>query len=355
MALDGGVRGPGPDEDGGVVAVSAFCGERSRDVDERVCQCAEVTQARGPFRRAGLRFRERCGQGTDGLVEIGPGDGLAAAVVGELARCFRGEKQRVFDSAQRLAAVERPLHHLPARVAEHDEVTGEVSAVDRRYVPRLERPEVARLVPVVEVAPEALEAAHAGQCRFEPLDGFERPEPAEVPRGGRREQIEPDVGGRGTMGHDRLGVFLEIVGRQVVVGGAHECFEEAPRAARHRTENPGLARRKTFDRVGRCRAAQPSGSERREQPQQDERRGERPALRCHESHEHAHRDGERDGPMHPAIRSAELPAKAGLGPGGSDPFEHRPVRHPEADERPHDRVAHQPRLVREEREMTGEL
>src|SRR6059036_1059862 len=89
------------------------------------------------------------------------------------------ERSNVSSIPRSASAVERPLHHLPARVAEHNEVTGEVSAVDRRDVPRLERPEVARLVPVVEVAPKPLEAAHAGECRLEPLDGLERSDPAE--------------------------------------------------------------------------------------------------------------------------------------------------------------------------------
>ena len=35
------------------------------------------------------------------------------------------------------------------------------------------------------------------------------------------------------MGDDGQRVFLKIIGRQPVVFGADECFEEAPRAARN--------------------------------------------------------------------------------------------------------------------------
>ena len=47
-------------------------------------------------------------------------------------------------------------------------MTGEVPAVHGGHVAGLERAEVARVIPVVEVAPEALEAAHRREGRLEP-------------------------------------------------------------------------------------------------------------------------------------------------------------------------------------------
>src|ERR1041385_6399288 len=119
-------------------------------------------------------------------------------------------------------------------------MASEVSAVHRRHVSRLERPEVACLVPIVEMAAEALETAHAGQDRFEALDGLECPDPAEIPGGDRREQREADVGRRGAMRHDPFGIFLEIVWGQVVVRRADEYLEETPAAPRGGAQRPGF-------------------------------------------------------------------------------------------------------------------
>ena len=100
--------------------------------------------------------------------------------------------------------------------------------------------QVARVVPVVEVPAEALEAGDGGQRRLEPLDHLERPDPAEVARGEDRQQVEPDVRRRRAVGDDGLGVLLEVVGRQRVVVRADEGLEEPPRAAADEPERAGI-------------------------------------------------------------------------------------------------------------------
>ena len=55
-----------------------------------------------------------------------------------------------------------------------------------------------------------------------------RTDPPEVVRGEDREQIQPEVGGRGAMGHDRSRLFLKIVGGKRVVFWADEGLEEPP-------------------------------------------------------------------------------------------------------------------------------
>ncbi len=127
-----------------------------------------------------------------------------------------------------MRAEQRAVDDLSACLSERDEMAGEVSTIDRGYVFRIERMEVTRIIPVIKVAPKTLEAVHSAKRRFEPLDCGHRTDPPEIVRSDDGEQIQPEVGGRGAMGHDGRRLFLEIVGRKRVVFEADEGFEEAP-------------------------------------------------------------------------------------------------------------------------------
>src|SRR5207247_3977993 len=91
-----------------------------------------------------------------------------------------------------------------------DEMTGEISAVDGRHVLRVEGTTVLRVVPVVEVAAKPLETVHRLERGFQPLDGVERADPAEVARRDRGQEIQPDVRGRRAMRDHRTRRLLEV-------------------------------------------------------------------------------------------------------------------------------------------------
>ena len=125
------------------------------------------------------------------------------------------ELHRVVDPGERRAGPIRVRPTISSHgVRERDEMAGEIAAVDRRDVLRLERLGAPRVVPVVEVAAEALEAPHRLERGLETLDGVERAEPAEIARGHRGQQIQADVRGRRAMRDDRARRLLEVVGRQ---------------------------------------------------------------------------------------------------------------------------------------------
>ena len=115
-----------------------------------------------------------------------------------------------------------------AGVGERDQVAGQVAAVHGRHIARLQRAQVGRIVPIVEMPAEARHPRHGGQCRFQPLDGVQQPGPPKIMRGRGRQQIEADIGGRGPARQHGRRVLLEVVGRQHVVGRRHEGFEEPP-------------------------------------------------------------------------------------------------------------------------------
>ena len=104
-----------------------------------------------------------------------------------------------------------------AGLPQRDEVPGEVAAVHRRDVGRLEHAQVAEVVPVVEVPPEAPHAARASGRRA-PAGGVisSSGDEAEVPRAHRRQELQADVGRRRAHRHHRLGLRLEVVRREPV-------------------------------------------------------------------------------------------------------------------------------------------
>ena len=141
------------------------------------------------------------------------------------------------DTANRVSAFVPPGG---TGIGEGNEVAAEIAAVDGRNVDRLERAKVQRVVPVEEVAPVALQAIEGREGCLEPFDGLQRTRPAELTgRGGGQEQ-QPDVGWRRPMSKDGIGILLEVVGRQHVVGRRHERFEEAPGTPRCRSERPRI-------------------------------------------------------------------------------------------------------------------
>ena len=66
------------------------------------------------------------------------------------------------------------------------------------------------------------------------------PDPAEVARADRRQEIEAEIGRRGPMRDDRLRVLLEVVRRQHVVRRRDEGLEEAPGAPRDQAQRAGV-------------------------------------------------------------------------------------------------------------------
>ncbi len=87
---------------------------------------------------------------------------------------------------------------------------------------------------------KALQPAHCAEGGFQPLDGFDHAGPAEIMGRQDREQIKPDIGGRGAMGDDRLRFFLEIIRRQHVVFRPDELLEEFPGPPRDEPQRPFL-------------------------------------------------------------------------------------------------------------------
>ena len=67
-----------------------------------------------------------------------------------------------------------------------------------------------------------------------------RADPAEIVRGDGGEKIQPEVGGRCAMGHDRCRLFLKIIGRKGMVFWADKGLEEPPGPARGQAQRTSV-------------------------------------------------------------------------------------------------------------------
>ena len=157
------------------------------------------------------------------------------------------------------------------------------------------------------------------------------------------------------MGHHRLRFFLEVVGRKHVIVRRDEGLEEAPGAA---GDQPQCSRVRGGERIGAGhgrRTTRPPRDGRRQHPQDHEWSRDRPCPAPDACDDDSGRSRERDAAGHPPVEAAEIEPDAELRLSGGDPLEQPPAPDEQTEERSHDGVGHQPRLMREERDQERDL
>ena len=105
---------------------------------------------------SGAGRRTPAASAVERVVELVPGHGLGAPAVAQLVRRLAREVERVRDAGEALRGSWRADGPLPAGVGERDQVAGQVAAVDGGDIPRIERAQIAGVVPVVEMPAEPL-------------------------------------------------------------------------------------------------------------------------------------------------------------------------------------------------------
>ncbi|EDT03388.1 hypothetical protein BamIOP4010DRAFT_3075 [Burkholderia ambifaria IOP40-10] len=329
--------------------------QRSRYIGDRRGEDRD----RGPFRCGALPGRRG-----ERLLQLGRGP-LELAVQGRPgiaipAHGLAQQRERIADPFVRglpphAGGLIRPR---AATVAERDQVPGEIAAVDRRHIPRLEGPQVPRVVPIIEMTAIALHQPHRREGLLQPRHRVQRAKPAELAGADGRQQVQPDIGGRSPVRDNGLRVLLEIVQRQHLIVSRHEGLEITPGPARVAPQLACIVRgHRQFARRPRC-AAQPVGDRRRSEPDQRERNGQ-PARMMIEAPARHQADSrakqrERHAAAHLQIGERQGPPVARAGFGRRDPFEQMATADPHAKQRARDRVAHRPRLLRQHDDRQAE-
>ena len=102
--------------------------------------------------------------------------------VREFPQCFARQVQGVLDTRQGRSRIYRRIDPLASGIGHCNEVRRQIPAVHGRDIRGLQGAQVARIVPIVKMATEALQPLHRVQGRFQAVDGIARSHPTEVAR-----------------------------------------------------------------------------------------------------------------------------------------------------------------------------
>ena len=307
-----------------------------------------------------------------GVERVGPfviadGEQLALRIVQEAEIHRHAEGERAIGDRREAAGEgggqpggrrrgETPLAH-------REQMAGEIAAVDRRDVRRLEDVQVVEVVPVVEMPAIASQASHGVDGLLQPRGRIARADEAQFVRAEDGEQVQPDVRRRRAHRHRGHGVVLEVVRRKPVRLRAGEAIEERPVQSRIANRLvTRLGREMPFGQAGGT--AQPTRDEGRRQPEGSEREqctremrqrhighpnrgapGDSGEQRCHQHESGPHR----------ANHSAHGSRHRLLGARRRLPLEQMAPRDAEPPERARDGARRHPRLMRKEGECERHL
>ena len=245
----------------------------------------------------------------------------------------------------------RAWRHSAAGVGEGDQVAGEVAAVDRRDVARLERPQVARVVPVVEVAAEALAAAPS--WRASPRAA----RPCRACRSSRSRGPRPSTADRGRCWSARCGArrpAADLPGSCPAAACCRRRRRRSRRTARCAARS-GAASRASAGATARAgaaarRAADPAARSPATRSQSSSEGQRRPARLAGASQRRraAAASAEHDAAGHPPVEAAEVESRPTVACAAVIHSSRWRRRDEQPAQRADDRVDHQPGLVGEE-------
>ena len=127
------------------------------------------------------------------VVEPPQGDALRSTRFAQPSRLAPRQFERVGHATATLGVRQRQTAPRLAGVGQRDEVSGQIAAIDRGHILRVERMEILRIVPVEEMAAMAGHPMHGRERRLQPLGGVQGADPPQIARAGDRHQIKADV------------------------------------------------------------------------------------------------------------------------------------------------------------------
>ena len=232
---------------------------------------------------------------------------------------------------------------------------GQISAIHTGDVLGFEGLQANGVVPVVEMAAVQLHLSQSLKRRFEPLYGFFGADPAQVACAQIRQQAQANIRWRGSVGHHRLRVFLKIVRRQPMIHIGQEFLEEAPGTPGNGPQRVKMIHGDGFNVLRRRRQTDPTRDRRSSNPQQRKWNCRLQCVRAHQPNRGGRRQRQHHAPGHALVDPGELKIHGVAGLRGSHPLQHAPMGDKHAHQRAHNRVTHQPGLIRHKSQRQPDL
>ena len=173
-ALDRALRRLRPEQHVAVRSVVLFACQGARVIGQRRGMGREIGQVCSVSHARESMCAERASECIQRIFDLMPRDGLRRPIVRQQQQRLARELYRVLDTGDRCGAGNRSADPFTTSVGDRDQMGCEVAAVHRRDIRRIERTQVASVIPVIEVTAEALHLLHRRQRRFQPLDGCTR-------------------------------------------------------------------------------------------------------------------------------------------------------------------------------------
>ena len=310
------------------------------------CQHCEIDDAdRGEFTLALDRDQRRV-EADDALFQATTQRAYRLAVIGKLAKYFQENAADITYAVEIALEMRRwRLRPFSAGRGYCNQVTGQVATVDCRNVAGAESVQGVGIIPVVEVATILLHSFNGGDRLFHALDGLLEAQPAEMPGGHDREEVDADIRRRGPVRDDGLGRFLEIVGRQIVVADRREGLVVAPGAARDLAQFAGnvFGHFQAVFRLGRL--ADIPCEERGEDPEKGEGKADQITVSIGQCSNANRQNGQDRGMAHVVIVGSDRALGRRLHARSRAPFEEQFAAHQHAVERSNDGVGHHTGIV----------
>src|ERR1700684_233748 len=102
---------------------------------------------------------ERRAQRIERVIKFVPRDKTRSPVVGKFVNGLARQAQGIFDSGEQVGRCEWVANPLPAGIGNGDQMSGKIAAIHGRNVSRIQRTQISRIIPIVEMSAKALKAA----------------------------------------------------------------------------------------------------------------------------------------------------------------------------------------------------
>ena len=332
-----------------IASLATFLGKRVRDITGSRALLQQGAEAACRVFAGGRRPAQGAVHRAQSLAKLAQRNTIVAPLVVERLCQGLGGEQSVLDAGAPIGIQCGSSCPLPTRLGERQQVSGEIAAVNGRDILGIQRAQIVRIIPVVEMPAKPFHPVERRKARLEAIERVQAADPTELARRHDRQEIQADIGRRGSMRDHFRGRFLIVVRRQHVLLGRHECREEQPCLMRHAAQGIAILCVQRCEGVGDVRQAHLACDQRCAEPDQHQQPQEPGNSMRDDNDQQRRKQGHQQTAPHARIVAAERGRELPLGLRSRGPFEQPTVRSSKPIERSPDGVGLQPGLIGKQR------
>ena len=190
MAIRARLSGFGPNPQVGTRGVSQFLRESLGNVCNGVGTFGHFDNSQSQPRCIATNRMKRCSQKIHGVAQLFPRYRVNARRIRNFYERFTQQPYGIVDSGKRIRVHGPFLNQFTTAPGKGQQVSGNISAINRGNVLWIEGMKIARVVPVVQMAAELFEFSDRVERGLDALYRLYRSHPCEIARSQNRKQVE---------------------------------------------------------------------------------------------------------------------------------------------------------------------